>query len=226
MLHGTTIIPAVFTEPLEVGESKSCSENVRVASSSNLREIFVLLLDDVLRFVAYQKKRLVSTTFQFFKQTSCIDGSTRPGHRDNEQHEENHPAKLSVLLRIAFAIWLDSDLKDIDGFLCAGKRKGGGRAGLVLFPAWRHTARHATWHTARGLPEALMPFEETTSSIRRIMQAASVAERMTCSFVRRGSTTFCLSMSSTLPVTASTPIHVFSGFSCFDSQVDHDIDRV
>ncbi len=36
MLHGTTIIPAVLTEPLEAGQSISCSEKARVASSVNL----------------------------------------------------------------------------------------------------------------------------------------------------------------------------------------------
>jgi len=36
MLHGTTIIPAVFTEPLEAGQFISCSEKACVADPMNL----------------------------------------------------------------------------------------------------------------------------------------------------------------------------------------------
>ena len=35
MLHGTTIIPAVFTEPLEAGQFISCSEKACVAEPTN-----------------------------------------------------------------------------------------------------------------------------------------------------------------------------------------------
>src|SRR3972149_10851922 len=67
-----------------------------------------------------------------------------------------------------------------------------------------------------GGPLSLVPFDETTSSIRKSMLAASVADLLTCSFTLRGLITLSDNMSAIFPVLTWTPNHLLPGSACLD----------